>query len=193
MKGNHLIKPKVGDADNVAPGDSVCLFVGKMDPPTMDHLRALDAIFNSAKFAGVWLCPLAGGESGADALRAMAQMSCVEYCAMSGKQVGCCTVAVDKGIEDSEEFVSKARELFPFSKFSVAMLRSDVENHEPDYVVCLQVQAPTKSAKVLVVKKFLPAPSDIRAKIASGSDQSRSFPESVWEYIQKNRLYRGKT
>lgn len=185
-----MLKPKVGDADRVAPGDSVCLLIGKMDPPTMDHLRAMDAVFGAAKFAGVWMCPLAGGESGDDALRAMAQMSCVEYCAMSGKQVGCCTVAVDKGIEDPEEFLSKSKELFPFMKFSVAMLRPDVGSYEPDYVVCLHGQSPTKSAKVLAAKKFLPAPDDIRSRIASGADQSRSFPESVWEYIQQHRLYR---
>ena len=99
-------------------------------------------------------------------------------------------MAVDKGVEDPEAFLSKARELFPFSKFSAAMLQPDVAGYEPDYVVCLHGQAPTKSAKILTVKKFMPAPVDIQSRIARGSDQSRSFPESVWEYIQKNRLYR---
>jgi nicotinic acid mononucleotide adenylyltransferase len=185
-----MIKPKVGDTDNVAPGSSICLLIGRMDPPTLDHLRALDAIFAASRFAGVWMCPLSGGESGKDALRAMAQISCVEYCSMSGKQVGCCSVAVDKGIEDPEELLAECKRLFPFMNFSVAMVRPDVSEYEPDYVVCLNGQSPTKGAKILTAGKFVPAPEDIREKIAGGSDQSRSFPEGVWVYIQKNRLYR---
>lgn len=184
------MNPSPGERNRVSDGSSVCLLVGSMDPPTMDVLRALDAIDASGRFDGTWLCPLPGGVND-ESKRALVQVACAEWSAASGKQVGCCTMALDKGLRSAVELADECRRSFPHASFDVVMFLDEAEGEDPDQVVCFRGQTPRGRAKAIKLSKFN-SEGDTKKAIVSGTDVSRSFSPGVWEMIQKRRLYRGR-
>ena len=180
--------PGPNDVDRLVSGTDVVLFVGELDPPTMDHHRALEALFASgAKL--IWLCPI--GED-VESKRAMAQIACAEYCVAAGRPVGCCSVALDKKASSPAQAIKVCRNLFPHLKFSLAMLASeDPGDRIPDIVIGFRGQdVKVKAKRILPVRKFRSCPAGIRKRIAAGRDESRNLQPSVWKFVQENRLYR---
>lgn len=182
------MKPVPGERNRVSDGTRVCLLVGGMDPPTMDVLRALDVIDASGRFEGIWLCPLPGGVDD-ESKRALTQVACAEWSSASGKQVGCCTMAMDKGLRRASELADECRRYFPRVSFDVVMFHDESEGEDPDQVICFRGQTPRGGARAIKLSNFN-SEGDVRGAIASGSDVRRSFSPGVWEMIQKRRLYR---
>jgi hypothetical protein len=152
----------------------------------MDHHRALDVVFASgAKL--VWLCPVGEGEH----KKALAQLACVDYSSAAGQPVGCCTVALDKGVSSPAQAIELCRELFPHLKFSLAMLAGEASERIPDIAIGFRSQdVKVKANRILSVRKFRSCPDGVKRRIAAGKDESRNLQPSVWAFVQKNRLYR---
>jgi nicotinic acid mononucleotide adenylyltransferase len=179
--------PNPGDMDKLRPGGEVTLLMGAFDPPSMGCIRAMDAILSRGA-EDVWLCPLGeGGEERA----AMAHLACQDHFSSSGRPAGCCTIALDKGISSPGGAFDACRSAFPSLRFRVAMALDDVpDGYHPDDVVCFHGQSPAGSAVAIPVRRHRASPRDLRERIARGGDASRDVPPSVWEFVQKRRLYR---
>lgn len=177
-----------GDPQNLKSpehGDNILLFMDKFDPPTLDHARAIDALFTYGKW--VWLCPIDTNKNACD----MANIITVDMRA-NNKNVDFCSAAVDKKI-NVEDFLSWIRKKYPDQNFIVASLNGqyfEVKRQWISVVVGEKSGQVKPGGIVLSVEKFLPSPTDIQKRIISGSDESRHFIRPVWDYLQRHRLYR---
>lgn len=174
--------------DRTKMGDTIALFVGSFNPPTMDHCRAIEAVKASSGINHVWVCPLPGAAD--PSVRAMVSILSFDMTA-NGNRVSLCTIALDKKL-DSTQAVEWVRTKFPYLNFKVATLAPETV---PDSQQTLQVFLGTagvvaEGAAAVVAEKYAPAPPDIKERIKAGSDESRNFVGPVWDYIQKNKLYR---
>ena len=116
----------------------------------------------------------------------------VNVLAFDLKNVSTCTVALDKrtGCDGLLEWAQKR---FPRNKFIVASMRENVFSRKTT-TLCIRVGEQggvvPPGGMIVTVEKFLPTPSDVKQRIAKGSDESRNFVRPVWDYIQKHKLYR---
>jgi hypothetical protein len=188
-------------------GDTVVLLVGNFDPPTNDHLRAVQALSAEPSIKHVWLAPLSGLGEDTDIgrekvddpardkrVRDMVTIFCADLVAATGIRATACMVGLDKKIQRRTELVEKCRAMFPYLKFKVATLPSALGNE--DFMVALGRGPAFFSpllggfrGKTIRVEGFLPV-GDVVGRIKAGKDESRSIMSSVWDYIQRRRLYR---
>lgn len=181
--------PSPTDAKQMKIGDTVALFVGEFDPPTMDHYRVIEALLAWTGVSHVWVCPMSGASD--DHVRATTSMLCMDF-ASGGRQISHCTIALDKKMTVAKDALDWVRTHFPYLKFQLASLYPNVPiEAEQFFQIAFGSGAQTSNgATGIVLDKFLPAPADVKARIAAGEDQSRNIITPVWNYIQKNRLYR---
>jgi len=181
--------PSATDAKQIEPGANIILLVGSLDPPTMDHFRALEALSVYDGADSVWLCPLSNQENTMH-VRAMCSIVCSDI-AGTGKQVTLCTAALDKKMGSGQELAAWVRKRYPDYKFRVATVSPEKCADEcKTFEVVLGQATPSSDADQVVLDKFLPAPKDLLTRIKNGSDESRNFQAPVWAYIQKHKLYR---
>lgn len=169
-------------------GDTVALFVGSFDPPTMDCCRAIEALKANPAIKHVWLCPLPGALD--SHVRNMASILSVDMSSNSSK-VSLCTVALDKKL-DGKLAVEWLRAKFPYLTFKVATLAPETiaDTQQTLQIFLGTAGVVAEGAAPVVSEKYAPAPPDLKARIKAGSDESRNFVAPVWNYIQKYKLYR---
>ena len=160
------------DAPEPRDGDSVVLLVGDYDPPTMDYSRAIEALCKSKGVEGVWACPV-GSEDKQRAI-SLATAFCADMSSTISRGLTCCTAGLDRSLtpEGLHEWCSKR---YPTLKFKVASLK--------------EVSFAGEEGGVIKVAKFLRV-GNVRDRIASGSDESRSFTAGTWSLIQARKYYR---
>lgn len=152
-------------------GDKVVLLVGDYDPPTMDYLRAIEALQLEKGVDHVWACPVKSEDK--ERARLLTMSFCAEV-ASRKKPVTCCTVGLDRDL-DPDGLASWCRQRYATFRFETVSV-SDVKfaGEEGDGVK---------------VSKFLRV-GDVRDRIGSGYDESRSFTPGTWSLIQARKYYR---
>jgi len=179
---------KAQQEEPVKSGDTIALFVGSFDPPTMDHYRAVEALQTCPEIKQVWICPLSGASD--NHVRGMASIMSVDM-ATSSTKVSLCTIALDKTMTEAKQAIDWVRAKFPYLKFKAATLNPDsVADSQPTIQVFLGVAGVVAEGASAVTAKFTVSPPDLKLRIKSGSDESRNFVAPVWNYIQKHKLYR---
>lgn len=168
------------------PGDTVCIYVGDFDPPTIDARRVVDAMLARPDVSGVWLCPLSGSQKH---VWNMGTMFCAEYAAQTGKLLTFCGVARDKGLSPVE-MAAWARKKYPDIRFKLAGSLLCAEDTEPCYYVRFFGQPDAPAGTVPVSLDKFHSVNGIRERIVAGHDESKNVSACVWEYIQKHKLYR---
>lgn len=176
------------------------LFVGRFDPPHINHVRAASALMRRSDVESVWVFPLAGPyESSAEHVRNMCTIWCADM-SLGGEKPTCCTAGLDKGLQTASEAWAWMRMRFPTLNFKLAMFENEFDFAEDchdghalwsSYTV--KVGAGRVTANLgpgFVVLNFPPVPRDLEERIIGGSNESRNFIAPVWDYLQKHRLYR---
>lgn len=172
----------------IKPGDKIALFVSNFDPPTMDHVRAAEALAAYSGISRVWICP-ASADNDSHA-RNMSSILCSDLTA-NGKSVSLCTVGLDKKL-NAAEALAWVRSKFKYLRFQPAVVSPEavLPGEETIQVLFGPGKAIQEGTTGIVLDKFLPVVPDLKARVAAGMDESRSFPSPIWDYIQKNRIYR---
>jgi hypothetical protein len=171
------------------PKDSgkVVLLSGQMSPPSNEHLAALRTL---AKVKGdLWLAPEVCCDEMIEHVKAMCMIFCAEAKAAHGIEVTCCTAGLDQKLT-GVHIREWCRRTFPGRRFSLALMLPDDPIPDVDILVKRKNQPDPvmQAARVLSLNN---APmGDVSARIARGSDESRSLFPNVWAYIQKHKLYR---
>lgn len=174
---------------DLSVGDTVAVLVGRFDPPTMEHVRAIDALSSYSGVGHVWICPLSGKNDAH--VRNMSSMLCSDFAA-NGKHVSYCTAALDKSISDPKLALAWIRERFAYLNFRMASTNPDYGiDTEKTFYIAFGPGAVTPAGSIgIVLENYLPVPADIEARIRAGQDESRAIVAPIWRYIQKHRLYR---
>lgn len=173
------------DAKQLEDDQRVCLLVGGFNPPTMSYWWTVDHLFTVPKIDHVWLCPLAEPNEESAALSMIMASS-------FPKPVTCCTVAMDKGFSKVSDILEWCRKKYAKNSFISATLAPNLEG---DLVVCFNNQnVVTETGKqVLRLDQYLRIEEGhVAQMISRGEDAKRKLPESVWNYILRHNLYRGK-
>jgi hypothetical protein len=181
-------KPLPTDGVQLGAGDIVILLCGDYDPAHLGYFRALEALSKKGA-TEVWVAPLCprGQE---DVVRDMCTMLATEAFLATRKQVACCLAALTLGFSRTGELLAWCRSKYPGMRFMVAKLHGSGLEDKADIVVGFAGQE-LSGKDDAHLPQFLPVPGDLAERIRSGFDESRNFLAPVWEYIQKNRLYRG--
>lgn len=182
--------PKPQDAKQLNVGDSVALFVGAFNPPTMDHYRAVEALFKEPEIKDIWICPLAGDDNAN--VRNMTALFCFEF-SSTGKQISHCTAALDKDLKTAPQAIEWVRAKFPYLKFKSATVAPETStDRDVVYFIKLGVAGDTVpiGSRMIALTDYAPVVPDLKVRIKGGSDEGRSIPFPIWNYIQKHKLYR---
>lgn len=179
-------KPSIPE---VKSGDRIVLLLADMDPPSNDLRRAADAILARPDVDGLWLCPIPGKDP--VRIRTLATIFGTEYACSVGRPVTTCTIALDKDLS-IQDFISWVRPKYPDFKFSVAVMPNiSVSDREPIMQVRFSAQPhPPTGFIPISLDKFVSVQENIKQRIASGADESSNMFIGVWNYIQKNKVYR---
>lgn len=176
---------EIASANERKDTDTIALLVGKFDPPSIDHYRCIDAILSANLANRIWVCPLGNDD---EHVRAMAALICTEA-TQPGRLVSLCSVALDKGLESPDELRIWCERKFK-NRFILGFLDSELKRSTGIAVVVGNKVAIENGNAQIVLPKFLPVHEDIKSRIKNGRDERKSFIPSVWNYIQKNKLYR---
>lgn len=182
-------KPSPHDADVTKFGDTVILFVGSFDPPTMEHYRAIEALLSRPEAQHIWVCPLSGSND--RHVRDMASILVNDF-SSNGKLVSYCTIALDKKMTDHKQAIEWVRNKFSYLKFQLATVAPDVAPDTSSFfqIAFGQSRVTPQGATGIILDKFAPIPPDLKGRIKAGMDETRNFITPVWDYVQKHRLYR---
>jgi hypothetical protein len=180
------------DADKWKPGDETCLVLSPCDPPTMDMFRVFDAAFDQGKFSTVWLCPLYVNDEQAKRATQCCSVLCSEYYSANHRVVGLNSVALNKKIGDPKALREWIVKHWPFVKPKTCMLANERGAHDVDVVATFSGQESLQYKSKWTVRKYAQSPSDMAARLASGSNESRWFPQALWEFLLKKGLYRSR-
>lgn len=193
------VNKNIEHRNSINPGDSLCLLGGECNPPTLDYFYAIDSIISCSKFNGIWICPFVGNnisENEISWIKSLSQVTCSEYNSYSGRQIGCCTVGIDKNMHSLEEIKKWCMLKFPFLNIYTAMFLSDLGKYNfiPDYVLCFFGQNIIPQGVVpIFINKHIQSPCNIKEMISEGKDESIYFPEFTWKLILKEKIYRNNT
>lgn len=172
-------------------GEHVALLMGPFDPPTMDHVRAIEALLKQDGVNHVWICPLASSpETGR--VKDMCVALCMELM-FTGKRASICTIALDKGWKDPQLLVNWFKKSRPDLGMRPAYVAPSDPVIEAENSIAVVVGSPLEvplGTTVVPMPSYVPVRKDIRESIGAGHDEARNLPKSVWAYVQKNRLYR---
>lgn len=180
LNGSPIREPQAGE-------EAVLLF-DKLDPPTMSHVRAIEALY--AKWQSpILVCPLSGARD--ESVRAMCSILCVDLCA-SKTQAWMCSVGLDRKISDPKEILEWLTVRKKGIVFVPACIWPDQLKTGGKFaqVILGKGGQPSEFAIPLIVGWQLAIPDKIEERIRSGIDESRNIPAPVWAYIQKKKLYR---
>jgi nicotinic acid mononucleotide adenylyltransferase len=163
--------------------DVVALLFGTYDPPNMSYLRAIETLLSDGRTKQVWLCPLVVPERSSVAYDMSMLLEIEANRSIKGK-TGCC-LAKKQSIPDLLEWCKKHYPMLHFTTAKLQGFPGDV-----DLEIAFSGQKPSQNRSILL-NKYLPIDEkETRNRIMAGIDESRNFPLSIWEYIQKNKLYR---
>lgn len=178
--------PGLADCRQASDGERVLLLCGDYDPPSLDHLRAIEAAGSSGRFDAVWVLPTPPG--GRDRVGDMCSLFCADL-ATSGVRATLCRAALDKGLGPAEA-LAWCRRKFPTLRFSLGCM-ADRPSPGADVVFRMASQRLGENAPKIVVSldKYVPA-GDIVGRIREGRDESARLTPGVWAYIQGRRAYR---
>lgn len=189
-----MTNPTPQDAKQMEYGDMVAMFVGEFDPPTMDHVRAVEALLARPEIKHVWICPISTSkdQNHVAHVRNMATIFCMDF-SSSGRQLSCCTAMLERKITTFKEAIEWARSTFPAYAFRLATVAPEVAGDvESTYFVTLGVSGAVapEGTSVLALENYVSVPKDLKTRIRSGIDESRNFVQPIWRYIMKHILYR---
>ena len=169
-------------------GDTICLLIGDMNPPSVDYKHAAEKILSSKNFSSIWLCPLSGKDS--IHTKNMCTIFGAEFSSETGKTLTVCSVALDRKLTEGE-LIAWARNRYPYLKFRLAGFELLTEDSEPPlYIKFSSGKNPPSGTEVLTINNHLSVQNEIQKKISKGSDESRNLFSGVWNYVQKHKLYR---
>jgi hypothetical protein len=172
-------------------GDHIALLMSPFNPPTMDHVRAVEALLKWNNIKHVWICPLA---SDAD-IKSVKEMCC-EFCielTLMGKRTSICTAALDKLWREPAPLVEWFKKHCPRLGLHPAYVAPNDPPIEAENAIAVMIGTPEAAplgTTIVPLSVYLPVRDDIRESIGTGHDESRNLTRGVWAYIQKNRLYR---
>lgn len=171
---------------------NIVLFLGDFDPPTDDVRHACTNLYNHPETESVWLCPITTQEHVAD----LCNIFCHQFSLETSKKITLCRVAIDKKL-DGEELLSWIRQHYPSQEFKVATFDwdSEIKDKNPVFRVCFSAGEVLMSSRTCLVAPIIirnaPCVSPmIKERIKSGKDESRKMYRTVWEHIQRKKLYR---
>lgn len=182
-------QPKPTDAKQLDAGNLVVLLVGDYDPASLDYARAAEALSERKGVDQVWLAPLAN-RARPEHVQNMCTMLALDVTASSGRQVGCCTVALSKRYDTPDELVRWCRNAYPDVLFRVARIDGNATADDTAVIFANEEGSVADARDVVSLREYLRQPADLRERIAAGRDASRSMPDPVWRYVQQYRLYR---
>lgn len=178
------------DPNPLETGDTILLLVGEFSPPTMNHYRAIEALLGRPGWKNIWITP-SGIDDGHT--RNLTNILAADFSA-NGKKVSCCTIGADKALSVSDT-ISWIRNKFPYLNFRIAVVDPDPcpKDSEKTVFVKLGVRGDSvpEGADLIALENYLPVPIDLKDRIKNGSDESRNLIPSIWNYIQRHKLYRG--
>jgi len=165
----------------------IVVIAGNFDPPTHDLSNACDAVFKRAEVK-TWMCPLSTLTDKTH-VKNMAMLFCQSYYAAKTKNVSCCTVGLDKGL-DTQGLLQWARNKYPSESFRL-MTFGQEEDKETVYRIRFD-QNPVSDIKDISIhlSKAVCVSNGIKERIARGVDESRNVYGRIWDYIQYHKLYR---
>lgn len=181
-------KPSPNDAKQLEPGQRVVLLAGTFDPAHIGYYRAAESLCARAGVSQVWLAPFSG-KSSPEHVRNMCTVLASDVTVAAGRQVATCSVGLDKGFLSPDEIRGWCQRMYPDVSFILA--RIDGLACREDIDVRFMDSGPSEChAMETVFLRCASVPSDLTARIAQGRDVSRQFSANVWEYVQRERLYR---
>jgi hypothetical protein len=158
------------------------MLVGHYDPPTLDYVRAVEAL-RADGYGTVYSCPVSSGNKEHDAhVRAMTSILSMES---SVGNIVLCSVGLDKGLSASDMRLWLEKK-YPNSRFRVAFLASDPQ---PDGVPIVIGNISKNLHDPIYIPRHLSCQEGIVERIAAGRDESRGFTALVWNYIRRHGLY----
>jgi hypothetical protein len=171
------------------------LFVGKFDPPHINHVRAASAIMRHSDVESVWIFPLASDND--KHVRNMCTIWCADM-SLGGEKPVCCTAGLDKGLATATEAWEWTKARFPALDLKMAMFEKEFDFADDDKdAVWSSYTIKTGGGRVtanlggrFIVLNFPSVPPDLVERIKGGSNESRNFIAPIWDYLQKHRLYR---
>lgn len=171
--------PSPDDAPQLSHGNAVVLLCGYYNPAHIGYLRAAEELV-SRGMEYIWLCPLDSTPESRD----MSTVLGTEISSALGRRIGCCL----SGKSSIRGILGWCKKTYPMLKFKTAKIEL---TEDADLEILFSGQASSGRSGVIMLPKYVPVHrDDVVARIRAGSDEARNFTASVWEYIQKKRLYR---
>lgn len=171
--------PSPNDSPQLSYGNTVVLFCGHYNPAHIGYLRAVEELI-SRDMGYIWLCPIGSTPESMD----MSTILGTEMSSAFGKRIGCCL----SGKKSIKEILGWCKKTYPMLKFKTAKIEME---EDADLEILFSGQVPSIQSKAIMLSKYIPVLSDdIIKRIQEGKDETRNFTASVWEYIQKKRMYR---
>lgn len=177
----------LSDAKRPIQGPLATLMVTDANPPIIELSKVIVALSKNGEAGDIWLAPLAS--AGAEHVKAMSMIHCLDAIISEGVPVTCCTAGLDMMISDPLDIIRWCRVTFPTIRFKLAMMLPEASQKQADFwIKRTNDPDPPSGGRVIVISSI--AAGDVQARIRAGSDESRIMCPQVWAYIQANKLYR---
>lgn len=159
--------------------EKIAVFLSEFDPPTLDHIKAIEALANYG--FSVWVCPKTEGHGSN-----MANIICSEM-SFSGKPVIFCNLKEKIQIDKITNWVKKRRKN---SEVFLSCLEKEMVPFADLVIKFGYGSEKSKSnIKVVPISQKSIVPKDIKDRIKNKQDMSKYVSRSVWDYIIKNGLF----
>jgi hypothetical protein len=128
----------------------------------------------------IWLCPIDSTPESRD----MSTILGTEMSSALGRRISCCL----SGKKSVKGILGWCRKIYPMLKFKTAKIEM---SEGADMEILFSGQVSSGKSNAIMLSRYVPVSrDDIVNRIRAGGDEARNFTASVWEYIQKKRLYR---